>query len=255
MTDTQRLSQFFDQYAEVENKYFLKPALRNLIGMAVLKMYLPEEGKVLDAGCGTGRDAYFFSTPRLHFSCLDISGRMIETARKNCSQKNCDFRVADIREIPFEANSFDCSISLGDGVSFCLNDYEKAISELCRVTKNGGTIIIGVDNLYGKLVNSVSNGNFAEARRILKKREAIELSEEFPVRCFDIEEFKIIAMNNGLEVLKVVPVISSLYNYRSSKLNENFKKDIINLEQEIIRCNLFSWGGDHTIYVLRKLFT
>jgi SAM-dependent methyltransferase len=56
-------------------------------------------GKVLDAGCGPGRDADLLMERGLEVLGVDLSERMVEIARE---RNEAEFEVADITELEFE---------------------------------------------------------------------------------------------------------------------------------------------------------
>lgn len=77
---------------------------------------------------------------------IDISNRVVQEARTHFNNNKYKpfFSVADLREIPFPNNYFDCIYSMGTLEHFL--DHEKALQEMCRVLKVRGKAIIGVPN-------------------------------------------------------------------------------------------------------------
>jgi len=101
----------------------------------------------LDAGCGPG--AYI--TPLLNMGldvcAVDQSEGMIEKASKNFDQDAIDrvtLKVSGIEQLPFEDKKFDLVTNVA--VLMYVPDEVKSVSELYRVTKSGGSLIITVDN-------------------------------------------------------------------------------------------------------------
>jgi 16S rRNA (guanine1207-N2)-methyltransferase len=78
-------------------------------------MVLPEEGFVLDVGCGYGVVGIVAAAvnPRLHVVLADVNGRAVWLARKNL-QKNCvengEVRRGSLYE-PVQELVFDCVLS------------------------------------------------------------------------------------------------------------------------------------------------
>lgn len=60
--------------------------------------------KILDLGCGPGRDAQIFVEQGFEVTRVDISPKMIEMAR---SKVDAQFFVMDMENLDFPANSFD----------------------------------------------------------------------------------------------------------------------------------------------------
>lgn len=96
---------------------------------------------LLDAGCGTGAmlDMFHRDCPNKHYTGVDLSEKMIETAKK----KHIDairFVVGDCEELPFDDNSFDvvtCSMSFHH-----YPNPEKFFMNLHRVLRSGGRFIL-----------------------------------------------------------------------------------------------------------------
>jgi ubiquinone/menaquinone biosynthesis C-methylase UbiE len=97
---------------------------------------LPEGGNLLDIGCGTG---LFVEKYRQHGGTatgLDISRKMIEQARKRCTDS--EFAVGTGEKIPFRDNSFNAVSSLL--VFSYVRDPAGMLSETYRVLQPGGAI-------------------------------------------------------------------------------------------------------------------
>ena len=96
---------------------------------------------VLECACGTG-----MLTKRIAPNCkklyaTDFSVEMLKRARKKCGKyHNINFKRADITKLKFPDNTFDTVIAAN--VIHLLDEPEKALSELFRVCKSGGTVII-----------------------------------------------------------------------------------------------------------------
>ena len=75
---------------------------------------------------------------------VDISKVIVDRADSNFKNIPHQFKVGDIRKLPFEDNQFDTVFSIGTIEH--IKDSQKAINENYRVLKRGGLIIIGVPN-------------------------------------------------------------------------------------------------------------
>jgi SAM-dependent methyltransferase/uncharacterized protein YbaR (Trm112 family) len=96
--------------------------------------------RVLDAGCGTGRHAFYAAKYGASVWGVDLS-EAIEVARRNNSGNDAVKLVqADLYHLPFAPKSFDFIYSLG--VLHHMPDPEKAFQSLLTHLKPGGEILI-----------------------------------------------------------------------------------------------------------------
>ena len=100
-----------------------------------------EDKKVLEVGCGTGRISNEIVDRKANLTVLDIGKNLV---RQVSEKYGCDGTVGDACDLPFEDHSFDIVIS-----SECIEHTPnpmKAVSEMCRVCKPGGTVCITSPN-------------------------------------------------------------------------------------------------------------
>lgn len=96
--------------------------------------------RVLDAGCGIGRHAYYAAKNSAEVWAIDI-GAAVEIAKyNNLRNDNVHVAQADIHHLPFEPESFDLIYSIG--VLHHLQCPESAFRNLLRYLKPGGWIHI-----------------------------------------------------------------------------------------------------------------
>jgi SAM-dependent methyltransferase/uncharacterized protein YbaR (Trm112 family) len=123
---------FPEMYAEWEKQF-----------LDYMQPHSPEffkDKKVLDAGCGNGRFAYYAGKYAREVWAIDL-GPAVEVARRNtASQKNVHVVQADLHQPPFPLESFDFIYSIG--VLHHLPDPEIAFQNLLRYLKPGGQIQI-----------------------------------------------------------------------------------------------------------------
>lgn len=118
---------------------------------------LPKGAKILDAGCGPGRDAKWFTDKGFDVVGIDLAEKMIEFARKIAPKAT--FKIMDFRKLDFPDKSFDAIWFSSSLLSIKKNDAPGALREMYRTLKKGGVMFLNSkvgegeglqkDNRYG----------------------------------------------------------------------------------------------------------
>lgn len=144
--------------------------------------------KILDLGCGTGRNAIYMANRGLQVMATDISCKGLEITEKRARQLGLSIETAqhDIRCIPFQDGSFDavlCSWVSGHGT---LNDIKQQAAEMLRVTKQEGMIFVDYP--------SVEDANYGVGREIEKNTFLDNMlgEEKIPHHYSDRKELELI---------------------------------------------------------------
>ncbi len=104
----------------------------------VLK-HVKSRDRVLDVGCGGGILAYLLNQRKVKVCGIDISKNSIEHCKKY--MPNLEFKESSIYSIPYN-EEFDVVAS--NQLLEHLKEPERAIKEMIRVLKPGGTLLITV---------------------------------------------------------------------------------------------------------------
>lgn len=108
--------------------------------------------KVLEIGCGTGRDTELIASKlskgsELHIQ--DISKEILNIAYEKFKNKSLAtdlfINLSNGYYLPYPDNYFDKTFHFGGLNTF--GDIKRAISEMVRVTKKGGRIVVGDENM------------------------------------------------------------------------------------------------------------
>jgi len=114
-----------------------------------------ENETVLDIGCGGGFDVIFAATivgSKGKVTGIDVTPEMLERSKKNLQEtsiENVILKQATAEELPFPDNNFDVIIS--NGVFNLIPDKIKAFSEIFRVLKLNGRLMVADQILIGEL--------------------------------------------------------------------------------------------------------
>ncbi len=124
----------FDLYSEEYDEWYEKNKFAYLSEVEALKQVVPEKGKGLEIGVGTGR----FAVPLGVSIGIDPSEKMLEIA----SKRGIKAFLGRGEQLPFGEKEFDFILIV---VTLCfVDDPDPVISESRRVLKDGGKIIIGI---------------------------------------------------------------------------------------------------------------
>ena len=122
--------------------------------------FLPSgEGRVLDAGAGSGRATLMvlLARPRATVVALDIFSagygiggntpeRLLANARVAGAGDRVETRIGDMREMPFEAASFDAAVSTYAIDHLDREGVRRSLAEIARVLRPDGQFLLMVIN-------------------------------------------------------------------------------------------------------------
>jgi malonyl-CoA O-methyltransferase len=99
--------------------------------------------RVIDVGCGTGRQSLKLAANGAKVTAIDFSQEMLNQARRKPGADKINFVEHDITtRLPFSDGSFEavfCCLVLDH-----INDLNSFFGELCRVRRTGGPIFLSV---------------------------------------------------------------------------------------------------------------
>ncbi|CVI68545.1 Malonyl-[acyl-carrier protein] O-methyltransferase [Clostridiales bacterium CHKCI001] len=135
---------FFKKYAEMSrSKYGLKGAGE----WSAFQKILPDfEGKeVLDLGCGYGWHCkYAVEQGANHVLGIDLSHKMLETAKQKNSASNITYRCAAIEDLNLPAETFD--IILSSLAFHYIQDFKTIVQNISNWLKQGGEFVFSVEH-------------------------------------------------------------------------------------------------------------
>jgi 2-polyprenyl-3-methyl-5-hydroxy-6-metoxy-1,4-benzoquinol methylase len=99
--------------------------------------------KVLDAGCGTGWFSKAAAERGAAVTSMDLGENLLAEVAKKCKSERV---VGSILEIPFPENTFDFVVT-SEVIEHTPDPY-KALHEIYRVLKPGGTMVLSTPNKF-----------------------------------------------------------------------------------------------------------
>ena len=120
-----------------------------------LQAHVPARGRVLEIGAGPGRFTQMLAELDCRVVVGDISPVQLALNRQQASELGFAAAVenwllmdiCDMSVLPDE--SFDAVVAYGGPLSYVFEQRGAALDESIRVTKRGGTILLGVMSLWG----------------------------------------------------------------------------------------------------------
>ncbi|RSM85955.1 class I SAM-dependent methyltransferase [Kibdelosporangium aridum] len=104
--------------------------------------------EVLDMGCGTGRFTVPLAERAAKVTGLDISPHMLAVNSSKLRERGLAARLVegDMAALPFPNDSFDAVTSMLALMHIPLEDRQQVFTEVARVLRPGGRLLIGVKN-------------------------------------------------------------------------------------------------------------
>ncbi|MFH1314431.1 MAG: class I SAM-dependent methyltransferase [Candidatus Eisenbacteria bacterium] len=219
----------------------------------VLSLFDKDGGNVLDIGCGPG----VMVADLLNRGCtvrgIDTSEKMIDLARakleKTEGKTRAQFSVGDIENLQFPDADFDAVICMGV-LEYLLSD-RRAIKEMARVVKPGGTVIItqpsdvSAYELVGKCLGAV----LSIRRKILGKTR--EEPADYTRTCCVPRQLDGRLLGEGIK--KVDSAHCNVVLWPGTRLLPVFPPALTRTLEPLSRVRLLGWLGTQYIFKGERL--
>jgi SAM-dependent methyltransferase len=126
------------QTHRAEDRHWWYRGRREVIERVIADLKLPARARILDAGCGSGRNMIELVRHGT-VSGVELSGPSVEVARARGAG---EVIAGSVLDMPFDSDSFDLSVCLD--VIEHLDDDVGALRELRRVLAPGGSLLVTV---------------------------------------------------------------------------------------------------------------
>ena len=162
---------------------------------------LPQDGQVLDVGCGRGEFLIrLIEATGARGLGIDREQSLISAARASAADRipaaSLEFRGADMQQESFKENTFDGALCIGSTHAFGDGDtaYPNTLSQLSHMVRPGGLILIGegywkqppaaeylslIGEPLGIYRDHAANIHFAEARGLTPMYATVSNMDEW----------------------------------------------------------------------------
>lgn len=173
--------------------------------------------KILDAGCGTGRNiGLFLELGASKVYAFDYTPEMLEFARNKFNKNNkVNLSVGDVQNIKYPNNFFDVTGCFK--VLAHVPNIQKAVKELARVTKKEGVLFLEFYSPYSfRRFFSPVNKHFTHWDSVSSAKKIIRKAGLKPVKAYGSRTFMI------TEGLANLLGMYSLFNFLENVFTNTF---------------------------------
>ena len=178
-----------------------------------IKPHLPADqaAPVMDLGCGTGKWALRLIKSGYRVACVDISGAMVEQARRRITEAGqagrAEFLQADLGDLSALAEKhYSLAVAMGDAVG-CAASPARALKEIRKRLRDGGVLIATLDNKLAALDFYLQSGSPQDFSTFLKTGRTHWLTkdkaERFEIHTFTPKEAAKLLETAGFAVLEI----------------------------------------------------
>lgn len=160
-----------------------------------------EDGKVLDLGCGNGRNLRYIAKLGFETHGIDISEKGLDQLKETLKQENisADVQRGSFYKLPYRDKIFDCVVSINVFQHNNWEGAEKSFAEASRVLKNDGLFLLSARSLSREL---------PEDRKDIIDRGVTFIPKEgtkagIMLHHYSREEIEELAAKNSLEILGI----------------------------------------------------
>jgi SAM-dependent methyltransferase len=218
----------------------------------ITRRFLKQPALILEGGCGLGNHVYALSKNGYKAIGIDFAPKTVAYLNEHIPE--LDIRLADVRNLPFEAETFEAYWSLGV-IEHFWDGFDEIAQEIQRVLKKNGYLFLTFPWMSPHRINkakqvkyNVWHPSFKEPKgfyQYILPNEVV--SDKFKKLGFDV------IYETGLDALKG---IKDEVDYSSIALNRLYKSNgmAARIIKKIINLTLSDKYGHIRLMVLRKNF-
>ena len=201
----------------------------------VKHLVIPEDGRVLEVGCGPGgywAEVAEMIPPSWHITLSDFSPGMVAEARQRLAALDRSFTVihADVQDLPFPDESFDAVIA--NFMLFHVPDRPRALAEIHRVLKSNGRLFAMTNGKahmreFHELVNRVAPGT------VRSKESGFSLENGAAQLAPWFDQIKLARYPDTLMVTEAEPLLAFIRSYVTGPSGEQERALREQIENEL----------------------
>jgi SAM-dependent methyltransferase len=163
----------FDQDAPLYDE--VRPGYPNALFEDIIKFSkIPEDGRILEIGCGTAQATLPFAERGYAIHCIELGANMAAIAKQKLSAyPMVQVSVSNFEEYPLEERTFDLVIS---ATAFHWIDPEVGYRKAAEVLKPDGTLAL----YWNKPVQTQVSADYFQSIQNVYERVVPEMAKRFP---------------------------------------------------------------------------
>jgi SAM-dependent methyltransferase len=147
--------------------------------------FLPQPAKILDLGCGSGRDSKIFSEMGHEVIGIDFSSNLLEFAKEHAPAAH--FVCMDIEHLSFPSQSFDGIWAVCSLVHIPKSNFLHVLKTLHTLLKTGGCCYIALKRGSGEgLEKDLRYGDFDKFWAYFEKEEIENFLKAVPFKVLEV---------------------------------------------------------------------
>lgn len=180
---------FADQYAK--NTSSLHPENE---GQKFIKM-LPKHAKILDIGCGPGRDAAIFEQNGLKVVGIDYAPQMIELAKQRTKQS--ELYVMDIEKLDFPKDTFEGIWASASFLHIPKKKFPEILKYIHNCLKKDGIFFLSLKK--GNMEGLEQDARYENAHKFWSYFEEAEIEKILETAQFKVLEYTTVTKQNSYD--------------------------------------------------------
>ncbi len=228
-----------------------------------LKPYLPRSpnAAIVDLGCGTGKWGIKIARSGFAVTCVDISTKMVETARRKVGELDLQREVsclqadlADLSKLP--AEHFALATAFGEPLC-SVDSPAGALKQIRRILEPGGLLVGTIDNRLNGFELYLEKGDTAGLVEYAKTGRTHWLTkdhhERFELNTFTPGQWRRLLEKAKFEVVEIVgKTVLPMRRYRSLLEDKDAYTRLLKLERKLARDADGLGRAAHLQFVARK---